>query len=111
MTSKVNIQRDYSLSGTSTRRAVEAGLASAGWYHSSISRDAMKALMQRRDGPALRDTAIWIVGLALSGYGAGHFWGSWWCVPFFLFMAYCMVLLATLVGTNVAMARHFALSG
>ena len=84
MTSKVNIQRDYSLSGTSTRRAVEAGLASASWYHSSISRDAMKALIQRRDGPALRDTAIWIVGLALSCYGAAHFWGSWWCVPFFL---------------------------
>ena len=77
------VKRDYSLTGESARSAVQAGLASAEWYHTKIPRDQMKALMQRRDGPALRDTAIWLAGLLASGLGAVYFWGSWWCLPFF----------------------------
>jgi fatty acid desaturase len=84
MKSKVDQLRDYSLTGTSTHHAIEAGLASAEWYHTTISREDMKALMKRRDGPALRDTIIWIAGLAFSGFGAALYWGSWWCVPFFV---------------------------
>ena len=48
-------QRDYSLTGRDGRRAVEIGLASADWYHSEVPRKLMKELMQRSDGPALRD--------------------------------------------------------
>jgi fatty acid desaturase len=77
-------KRDYSLVGQSTRRAVEAGLASAEWYHSEIPREKMKALMARRDGPAIRDTIIWLGGLLIAGAGGVYFWGSWWCVPAFL---------------------------
>jgi fatty acid desaturase len=40
--------------------------------------------MQRRDGPAIRDTIIWFGLLAAFGVGGGLLWGSWWCVPFFL---------------------------
>ena len=36
-------------------RAAEKGLVSASWYQSPISRKRMKELMQRRDGPALRE--------------------------------------------------------
>ena len=31
-------ERDYSLVGESTRRALEVGLASAEWYHSEVPR-------------------------------------------------------------------------
>jgi len=76
-------KRDYDLMGESGRRAVETGLAAAEWYHTDIPRKQMKELMQRSDGPALRDTAIWLGVLALSAAGGIWFWGTWWCVPFF----------------------------
>ena len=76
-------KRDYSLVGESTLSAVETGLASAEWYHTDVPRKAMKALMQRSDGPAIRDTIIWLGVMALSAAGGVALWGSWWCVPFF----------------------------
>ena len=77
-------KRDYSLVGESTRRAIETGLASAEWYHTDIPRKTMKELMQRSDGPAIRDTVIWLAALIGSAAGAIYFWGTWWCVPFFV---------------------------
>lgn len=76
--------RDYSLVGESAARAVENGLAAAEWYHTDIPRKQMKELMQRSDGPAIRDTAIWLGLLAAFGAAGAALWGSWWCVPFFL---------------------------
>lgn len=76
-------ERDYSLTGADGRRAIELGLASAEWYHSEVPRNEMKALMQRRDGPALRDTALWFALLFSSAIGGIYFWGTWACVPFF----------------------------
>jgi fatty acid desaturase len=75
--------RDYSLSGEDARLAAEKGLAAASWYSTPIPRKQMKALMQRRDGPAIRDVAIWFAALAVSGLGGIWFWGSWAAVPFF----------------------------
>ena len=77
-------RREYSLTGPSSRHAVEAGLAAAEWYHTEVARKEMKALMARRDGPALRDTALWIVLHILTAAGGIWFWGSWWCVPFWV---------------------------
>ena len=77
-------RRDYSLVGADTAAAIASGLAAAEWYHSDVPRSEMKALMQRSDGPALWDTAVWL-GLMIVFASAGiALWGSWWCVPFFL---------------------------
>ncbi|TIM70872.1 MAG: fatty acid desaturase [Mesorhizobium sp.] len=76
-------RRDYSLLGRDAKRAVETGLAAAEWYHTDVPRKQMKELMQRSDGPAIRDTIIWLSALVLSGAGGAWFWGTWWCVPFF----------------------------
>lgn len=75
-------RRDYSLLGTDGRRAVETGLAAAAWYHTELPRREMKALMQRSDGPAIRDTAL-LFGL-MAGFAAAGIalWGSWWSAPF-----------------------------
>ncbi len=62
--------RDYSLLGPSAKDAEKKGLAAAKWYHSDISREDMKDLMQRRDLPAIRDTLIyyfWILILLYYG--------------------------------------------
>jgi fatty acid desaturase len=77
-------RRDYSLIGRDSRLAEEQGLASADWYASPIPRPRLKELMQRRDGPALRDTLLWFALLGVTGGLGAYFWGSWWCVPFFL---------------------------
>ncbi|PZQ97048.1 MAG: fatty acid desaturase [Cereibacter sphaeroides] len=74
--------RDYSLNGEDTRRAKESGLASADWYHTEVPRKVMKELMQRTDGPAIRDTAIWFGLMAIGIAGGIYWWGTWWCVPF-----------------------------
>jgi fatty acid desaturase len=76
-------ERDYDLMGRTGRRAVEIGLAAAEWYHTDIPRKQMKELMQRSDGPAIRDTVIWLAVIILSAAGGIWFWGTWWCVPFF----------------------------
>ena len=52
--------RDYSLIGRDGQLAVETGLAAAEWYHTDIPRKEMKALMKREDGPAIRDTILWL---------------------------------------------------
>lgn len=75
-------RRDYSLTGEDGRCAVERGLATAAWYATPVPRKQMKALMQRRDGPAIRDTLIWLVALLIAAAGGIRFWGSWWAVPF-----------------------------
>ena len=76
--------RDYSLDGASTREAIERGLASAEWYHSDVPRSLMKELMQRSDGPALFNTAIWLGSMFVAAAGTIYLWGNWWCVPFLL---------------------------
>jgi fatty acid desaturase len=77
-------KRDYDLMGASGREAVETGLAAAEWYHTDIPRKAMKELMQRSDGPAIRDTMIWLGSMLVFAAGGIWFWGTWWFVPFFL---------------------------
>jgi fatty acid desaturase len=76
--------RDYSLAGGESERAIARGLASAEWYRTDIPRKTLKQLMERSDGPAIRDTIIWLGLLAASGSGACIFWGTWWAVPFFV---------------------------
>ena len=83
---------DYSLSGESAARAIERGLAEADWYQPPVPREKLRQLLQRRDGPALRDTVIWFVLLGLTAWATVALWGSWWCVPFYLLYA---VLYAT----------------
>ena len=75
---------DYSLVGPSSRHAVETGLAQADWYKPDVPRKRMKELMRRRDGPAIRDTILWIGSMVLfAGLGV-YLWFSWWSVLCFL---------------------------
>jgi len=74
---------DYSLVGVNARKAVELGLAEADWYTSPVPRDEMRKLLERRDGPAIRDTLIWFGILIVSGIAGFMLWGSWWAlIPF-----------------------------
>jgi fatty acid desaturase len=77
-------KRDYSLIGRETKLAEERGLANAQWYACKIPRARLKELMQRRDGPAIRDTVIWLGGLVISGVLGFLAWRTWWAVPCFL---------------------------
>src|SRR4051812_11908090 len=77
-------RRDYSLIGRDSKLAEENGLANAEWYSAPISRKRLKELMQRRDGPAIRDTLLWFTLLGLSGGLGAYFWQTWWCVPCFI---------------------------
>ncbi len=83
MTTTAFTPRDYSLTGPEARHAIDAGLASAEWYHSDVPRKVMKDLMSRRDGPAIRDTLLWLALLALTATGGILTWGTWATVPFF----------------------------
>ena len=77
---------DYSLVGEKSRLAVERGLADAKWYTSPVPREKMQELLQRRDGPALRDTALWFGLLFAFGAAGIALWGTGWVViPFALY--------------------------
>ena len=70
--------RDYSLLGKEAKVAEELGLKSAEWYHSDVSRKEMKELMKRSDGPAIRDTIIWLGLMVIFAGLAIWLWPSWW---------------------------------
>ena len=76
--------RDYSLVGRNSQLAEQLGLASAEWYACPIPRKRLKELMQRKDGPAIRDTLLWFTLLGVTGWLGCHFWGTWWSVPAFV---------------------------
>ena len=75
--------RDYSIVGEESAAAVQKGLAAARWYSCPLSRDELKAVVKRRDWPGIRDTIVWLVALAASGFVAWKTWGTWWAVPAF----------------------------
>jgi fatty acid desaturase len=73
----------YSLVGPESVRAVEAGLSGVKWFRSQVPRKRMKELMRRSDRPAIRDTAIWLGGMAVGAAGGVALWGSPWAIPCF----------------------------
>ena len=77
---------DYSLVGRNSVLAVQKGLADAKWYTSPVPKEKIRELLQRRDGPAIRDTLLWFALLLIFG-GLGYLlWGSWWAViPFAIY--------------------------
>jgi fatty acid desaturase len=81
---KFRMPRSYALTGPERAHAIERGLAGAEWYQTPVDRKLMKELMKRSDGPALRDTAIWLGLMLCAAAGGIWFWGTWWAVPFFL---------------------------
>ena len=77
---------DYSITGASAQRAIEKGLAEADWYQSPVPRETMRKLLERRDGPAIRDTIIWFSLLFITGYATYRLWGTWWVIlPYFIY--------------------------
>jgi Na+-transporting NADH:ubiquinone oxidoreductase subunit F len=77
------VMRDYSIVGPERRLALDHGLADASWYTSPIEREKLRLLMERRNGPAIRDTVLWFALLIGSGYLAHRSWGTWWMLPTF----------------------------
>lgn len=71
----------YSLEGEATEFAVANGLSAADWYRTAVPRKRMKQLMKRSDAPAIRDTAIWLGLILLTGAGIIATWGTWWVLP------------------------------
>ncbi len=77
---------DYSLTGVNSTAAVEKGLAEAEWYQCPVPRETMRSLLQRRDGPAIRDTILWFALILGAGYMTYVLWGTWWAVlPYALY--------------------------
>lgn len=77
---------DYSLIGENATRAVEMGLAEADWYQTPVSRETIRELLVRKDGPALRDTAIWFALLLLTAVTTALLWPSWWAaLPYLIY--------------------------
>ena len=84
--SKAPKKRDYGLVGQESQRAIEQGLAEARWYASPVPREQMRALLERRNGPAIRDTLLWFALLAGFGFWGYAWWGSWRAViPFAIY--------------------------
>jgi len=71
---------DYTLTGVSAREAIAKGLAEADWYQCPVPRATMRDLLERRDGPAIRDTIVWFALILSSGYATYVLWGTWWAV-------------------------------
>ena len=83
-----SLKLDYSLTGVNAILAVEKGLAEADWYQCPVPREIMRGLLERRDGPALRNTLLWFTLIFASGYATYRLWGSWWAaLPYILYSA------------------------
>jgi MocE subfamily Rieske [2Fe-2S] domain protein len=78
--------RDYSLVGKDAALAVERGLANAPWYTPPVPKEKMRELLERRDGPAIRDTILWFSLLFIFGLAGYLAWGSYWAIlPFLVY--------------------------
>ena len=76
----------YILNETNSARAIEQGLAEADWYTCPVPKAELRKLLERRDGPAIRDTLLWFVLLVGTGYAGFLLWGTWWAViPFLIY--------------------------
>jgi len=82
-------RKNYSLVGPESIQAMQKGLAEANWYTVPVPRDKMLELLERRDGPAVRDTMIWFGLLFGFGYLMFAWWGHWYVV--FPIMAYSVI--------------------
>jgi len=83
------IKLDYSLTGENANRAIELGLAEADWYQSPIKRAAMRKLLTRKDGPAVRDTVLLIAILVGTAIATVQLWGTWWVViPYLIYAVF-----------------------
>ena len=71
---------DYSLTGVNSTLAVEKGLAEAQWYQCPVPREVMRSLLERRNGPAIRDTILWFAFIFGSAYAAFGLWHTFWFV-------------------------------
>jgi Na+-transporting NADH:ubiquinone oxidoreductase subunit F len=89
----VKEERDYSLTGVESQRAVNAGLAEAEWYKSPVPREAMRELLVRKNGPAVRDTIIWFSLIICSGYLVFLMRNSW--VVIFPYIVYSTLYAST----------------
>src|SRR5215469_13895537 len=82
------MQNRYILSKESSELALAKGLAEATWYKTPVPKATIRELLERRDGPALRDTSLWFILIFASGYWAYHWWGKWWAIlPFVIYGA------------------------
>ena len=84
---------DYSLTGVNAALAIEKGLAEADWYQCPIPRETFRKLLERRDGPALRDTLLWFTLLFTSAYCTYLLWGTWWSL--FPYLVYSVLYAQT----------------
>ena len=75
--------RDYSLMGPEAAAAIAGGLADAEWYRPPIDADRLRILMERTDGRAARDTALWFFLLVATGTLAFISLGTWYAIPAF----------------------------
>jgi len=76
----------YVLSKENSERALVKGLADATWYTPPVAKAELRKLLERRDGPATRDTLLWFALIFAAGYWAYRWWGTWWAIiPFALY--------------------------
>jgi Na+-transporting NADH:ubiquinone oxidoreductase subunit F len=76
----------YVLSKENSERALVKGLAEAAWYTPPVPKAELRKLLERRDGPAIRDTLLWFALIFAAGYWAYRWWGTWWAIiPFTLY--------------------------
>jgi MocE subfamily Rieske [2Fe-2S] domain protein len=74
------------LSKENSEQALAKGLAEATWYKTPLPKAMIRQLLERRDGPAIRDTLLWFALLFATGYWAYNWWGKWWAIlPFAIY--------------------------
>jgi fatty acid desaturase len=77
----------YALDSDAGRQARASGLAAAQWFRSEVPRKRLKELMRRSDGPAVRDTVIWLGVMAGCAAVASLLWAGghpWLAAPLLL---------------------------
>ena len=86
-------QFDYSLTGANSTLAVEKGLAEADWYQCPVPRETMRTLLERRNGPAIRDTILWFALIVGCGFATWALWPTIWAI--FPYAIYCVLYAST----------------
>ena len=67
----------YVLSKENSEQAMAKGLAEATWYRTPVPKAVFRQLLERRNGPAVRDTLLWFSLIFAAAYWGYRWWGGW----------------------------------
>ncbi len=76
--------KTYTLTNNYLKQTEANALERPNWFRPKVDAKKIRALMEKSDARALKDTFLWLGSMVVFGSLAIVLWSSWWSIPFWL---------------------------